>query len=231
MAKLQLIGLDADDTLWHHERHYQAAQSFFADVLRDHADAEHVEQRLLAAERRNLAHYGFGIKGFTLSMIETAIEVTDGKVSTAALKQILDAGRDMLFHPMELLPGVEDALAGLHPHYHLVLITKGDLMDQEGKLARSGLGDWFHGVEVVSDKTPEVYTRIFRRHGAAPEHAMMVGNSIKSDILPALAAGAYAVHIPHELSWVLDRAETPKNAARFFTIETMAALPGLIASL
>jgi putative hydrolase of the HAD superfamily len=228
MAKLQLIGLDADDTLWHHERHYQATQTFFADVLRDHADAEHIEQRLLAAEKKNLSTYGFGIKGFTLSMIETAIEITDGKVSAATLKSILDVGRDMLFHPMELLPGVEDTLKSLHPDYHLVLITKGDLFDQENKLARSYLGDFFHGVEVVSDKTAEAYTKIFRRHGASPEHAMMVGNSLKSDILPALAAGAYAVHVPHELSWVLDRADVPKDDQRFFTIPTMAALPYLI---
>jgi putative hydrolase of the HAD superfamily len=228
MAKLQLIGLDADDTLWHHERHYQATQTFFTDVLRDHADAEHIEQRLLAAEKKNLSTYGFGIKGFTLSMIETAIEITDGKVSTATLKSILDAGRDMLHHPMELLPGVEETLRVLHPNYHLVLITKGDLFDQENKLARSGLGDYFHGVEVVSDKTAEVYSKTFRRHGASPEHAVMVGNSIKSDILPALAAGAHAVHIPHELSWVLDRAEAPTSSARFHTIPTMAELQPLI---
>ena len=231
MGKPQLIGLDADDTLWHHERHYQATQSFFADMLKDHAEAEHVEERLLAAEKRNLAAYGFGIKGFTLSMLETAIEVTDGKVTTATLKSILNAGREMLFHPMELLPAVEEALKQLHPDYHLVLITKGDLMDQENKLARSGLGDFFHGVEVVSDKTAEVYTKTFHRHGVSPEHAVMVGNSIKSDILPALAAGAYAVHIPHELSWVLDRAQAPADTSRFFTIQTMAELPPLLARL
>ena len=224
---LQLIGLDADDTLWHHERHYQATQSLFADLLKDHGDAHHIEARLLEAERRNLAAYGFGIKGFTLSMLETAIEVTEGKVSTAILKQILDAGRDMLFHPMELLPGVEEALKVLHPQYRLVLITKGDLMDQEGKLARSGLGDWFHGVEVVSDKTAEIYAKAFLRHGSAADRSVMVGNSIKSDILPALAAGAHAVHIPHELSWVLDRAEAPQNDGRFFTIASMADLPAL----
>ncbi len=231
MAGLQVIGLDADDTLWHHERHYQATQSLFSDLLKDHVDPHHVEERLLAAERRNLAAYGFGIKGFTLSMLETAIEVTSGKVATATLKKILDAGRDMLFHPMELLPGVEQALVALHPHYRLVLITKGDLMDQEGKLARSGLGDWFHGVEVVSDKTPEIYTKVFLRHGAVPDHAVMVGNSIKSDILPALAAGAYAVHVPHELSWILDRAEAPAKSERFFTIKTLAELPSILQGL
>lgn len=231
MARLQLIGLDADDTLWHHERHYQATQTLFADLLRNHADTEHIEQRLLAAERRNLAVYGFGIKGFTLSMIETAIEVSGGTLPAATVKRILDAGREMLFHPLELLPGVEEALAKLHPRYHLVLITKGDLMDQEGKLARSGLGDWFHGVEIVSDKTAEAYARIFRRQGAAPEHAVMVGNSLKSDILPALAAGAYAVHVPHELNWALDHAEAPRNTPRLFNIATMAQLPPLLEQL
>jgi putative hydrolase of the HAD superfamily len=227
----KLIGFDADDTLWQHERHYQATQTFFAEVLRDHADAEHIESRLVAAEKRNLATYGYGIKGFTLSMIETAMEVTEGKVSTAALKSILDAGRDMLQHPMELLPDVEETLKALHPHYHIVLITKGDLFDQENKLARSGLGDYFHDVEIVSDKTADVYKKTFHRHGASPTEAVMVGNSIKSDIIPALAAGASAVLIPHELSWVLDRAHAPTGTGRFHTIPSMAGLPPLIANL
>ncbi len=162
---IKLIGFDADDTLWQNEQFFKFTQNRFAEMLGDYAAQDHIAEKLLAAESRNLAFYGFGIKGFTLSMIETAISVTDGKVEATVIAEILAAGREMLHHPVELLPHVEDTLENLAGQYRLLLITKGDLFDQERKLAQSGLGDFFDGVEIVSTKTTETYARIFRAYG------------------------------------------------------------------
>lgn len=229
MSRITTIGFDADDTLWQNEQFYRFTEQRFTDLLAEHGSHEVISARLLAAERRNLNFYGFGIKGFTLSMIETALEVTAGTVSPAVIKAILDNGREMLHHPVELLPDVAETLATLAPHYRLLLITKGDLFDQERKLAQSGLGDLFHGVEIVSGKDAATYGRIFRRHGEGPEHAVMVGNSMKSDIVPALAAGAFAVHVPHALTWVLEHEEKPAQHPRFHEIVRLAELPDLVA--
>jgi len=228
MADLTTIGFDADDTLWQNESFFQGAHTRFAGLLADAAPPYHLMQRLEAAERRNIGHYGFGVKGFTLSMIETAIEVTEGRVTAAVIGEILAAGRDMLAHPVELLPHAHATVEALARDYRVILITKGDLLHQESKLAQSGLGDLFHGVEIVSDKTPAVYTRIFARHGPGADHAMMVGNSLKSDILPALAAGAIGVHVPHDLNWTLDLADPPPADARFFTIPDLSHLADLV---
>lgn len=231
MSPVTTLGFDADDTLWQNEQFYRFTEKRFTDLLADHGAHEEISARLLEAERRNLNFYGFGIKGFTLSMIETAIEVTGGKASPAVIKAILDCGREMLHHPVELLPDVAETLAALAPHYRLVLITKGDLFDQERKLAQSGLGDLFDGVEIVSGKDAATYGRIFRQHGEGPDRALMVGNSMKSDILPALAAGAFAVHVPHDLTWVLEHAEAPVNHARFHHLDRLAGLPVLLDEL
>lgn len=188
-----------------------------------------LHDRLLAAERRNLGHYGFGVKGFTLSMIETAIEVTDGTVSNHVIAELLAAGRDMLAHPIDLLPGVADTIAALSGQAELVVITKGDLRDQERKLAQSGLGDYFDAVEIVSDKTPETYAKTFARHGR--KNAMMVGNSLKSDVIPALDAGFWGTHIPHDLTWALEHAATPSHHPRFRQIENLTQLHGLLTSI
>jgi putative hydrolase of the HAD superfamily len=227
MTKLTTIGLDADDTLWHNEKHFHFTQGIFADLLKDHVAPDHLADRLLQAEKKNLAFYGFGIKGFTLSMIETAIDVTDGKVSSQTLKTILDAGRDMLHHPVELLPHVAETLEALSAHYKLVLITKGDLFDQERKVAASGLGDFFAGIEIVSDKQPTTYGRIFSQFGSGPEASLMAGNSLKSDVIPALHAGAFGVHVPHEFAWAHEHADPPDHP-RFRMIEEMRQLPTLI---
>jgi len=228
MPPLTTIGFDADDTLWQNESFFQITQARFAELLADAASPDHLMQRLDAAERRNLAHYGFGVKGFTLSMIETAIEVTEGRVAAQVIGEILAAGREMLNHSIDLLPHAREAVAALAGDYKVILITKGDLLHQESKLARSGLGDLFHGVEIVSDKTPEIYARIFARHGQGAERSMMVGNSLKSDILPALAAGATGVHVPHQLNWSLDLADPPQADARFFSIPDLSHLPDLV---
>ena len=224
------IGFDADDTLWHNETFFRLTQQRFVELLSD-SDPLHLTKRLEAAERRNLGRYGFGIKGFILSMIETAIEVTEGRVAAPVIAEILAAGRDMLSHPVDLLPHAQDTVATLAAHHRVVLITKGDLLDQERKLAQSGLGDLFHGVEIVSDKTPAIYQTAFARHGAGPAQAAMVGNSLKSDVLPALAVGAWGIYVPHDLIWSYEKAEPPIDAARFRAISDLAALPALIAEL
>ena len=225
------IGFDADDTLWQNESFFRLTQERFAALLADHAESDHLMDRLLAAERRNLAHYGFGIKAFTLSMIETAIEVTDGRVPASAIGEILAEGREMLRHPVHLLDGAEDAVRALAGSHTLVLITKGDLLDQERKLAESGLRDLFDGVEIVSDKTPATYHRAFARHGDGPDRALMVGNSMKSDVIPAIEAGAWGVFCPSEIEWALERAEAPEDAPRFRRIANLAELPGLVAAI
>ncbi|WP_206454653.1 HAD family hydrolase [Aurantimonas marina] len=228
---LTTIGFDADDTLWHNERFFQLTEARFREMLADHAEGAVVSSRLLEAERRNLGHYGFGIKGFVLSMIETALDVTGDAASPAIMREILDAGREMLEHPVETLPEAEETLEALAGRYRLVLITKGDLFDQERKLAASGLGDFFDAVEIVSNKSAATYERIFARHGDGPTRAMMIGNSLKSDVLPALAAGCYGVHVPHDLIWAMEHAEAPADEPRFRRIERLGEVPGLIGGL
>ncbi|PHP66434.1 HAD family hydrolase [Zhengella mangrovi] len=231
MAPLALIGFDADDTLWHNERFFRMTQERFAAILAGDASPDHLAERLLEAERRNLRRYGYGIKGFTLSMIETALDVTGDAVSGTKIRRILDAARDMHDHPVEPLPHVHDTLSRLSSRFRLVLITKGDLFDQERKLAASGMGDFFHAVEIVSEKTANTYQEVFSRHGSGPEQAMMVGNSLKSDVLPALKAGSWGVHVPHELTWELEHAPAPVDAPRFREIEHLGDLPGLIEAI
>jgi putative hydrolase of the HAD superfamily len=225
------IGFDADDTLWQNEAFFRLTQDHIATLLADYAAPDHLHDRLLAAERRNLGHYGYGVKGFTLSMIETAIEVTDGRVPAAVIAEIIAAGREMLAHPIDLLPHAAATVTALASEFRVLLITKGDLLDQERKLAQSGLGDLFHGVEIVSDKTPATYTAIFTRHGDGPARALMVGNSLKSDVLPVIAAGGHGVHIPHALTWALEVADPPQGHARFHAIENLGELPYLVGQL
>ena len=229
-ANLQTIGFDADDTLWHNERFFKLTQERFADLLKDHAQPDHLDERLLAAERRNIGHYGFGVKGFVLSMIETAIEVTEGRVPGSVIGEILTAGQDMLAHPIELLPHAQEAVAALAGGHHLVLITKGDLLHQERKLAQSGLGELFDAVEIVSDKDRRTYARIFDRSPGGPAAAMMVGNSMKSDVIPAIEAGGWGVFVPHDLAWSLEHAEPPEHP-RYHTLQDLGALPALVAAL
>ncbi|MBI2253777.1 MAG: HAD-IA family hydrolase [Proteobacteria bacterium] len=228
---LTTIGFDADDTLWQNEQFFRLTEHRFAALLADHAPPETISSHLLEVERRNLQFYGYGIKGFTLSMIETALTLTGGKVPTTAIAEILSAGREMLTHPVETLPHVRDTLERLHGAYRLVLITKGDLFDQERKLAQSGLGDFFTAVEIVSEKSATTYRNIFARHGDGAERAMMIGNSLKSDIVPAIAAGSWAIHIPHELTWALEHSEAPTDAQRFRQLDHLGQLHALISEI
>ncbi len=230
-ANLTTIAFDADDTLWQNEQFYRMTQDRFTSLLADYADPDHLASRLLEAERKNLGHYGFGIKGFTLSMIETAIETTEDRVPAAVIREILEAGRDMLSHPIELLPHAKTTLESLADSFQIVLITKGDLFDQERKLAQSGLGDLFDAVEIVSEKTAPTYERVFREHGDGSDRSMMVGNSLRSDILPALEAECWGVYIPHELTWVDEHADVPVDQPRFRQLAHLGELEGLVRPL
>lgn len=231
LAALTAIGFDADDTLWQNETFFRMTEQRFTELLSEHGDHHVISARLLEAERRNLAFYGYGVKGFTLSMIETAVEVTKGQVPASVIAEILSFGRQMLQNPVETLPGVHDTLDALAGKYRIILITKGDLFDQERKLAQSGLGDYFDAVEIVSEKTSATYERIFTRHADGAARAMMVGNSLKSDVVPAIAAGAHGVYVPHELTWVLEHEEAPAQEPRFHRIDTLGHLPPLIAQI
>ncbi|NNL18762.1 MAG: HAD family hydrolase [Boseongicola sp.] len=228
---LLTLCFDADDTLWHNERFFQMTQAHFATLLADYVESDHLAEQLLAAERRNLGRYGFGIKGFVLSMIETALDVTNNTVPGHVIAQIIAAGHDMLAHPIELLPGVEETIAELAPKYRLVLITKGDLLDQERKIAQSGLGEVFDGVEIVSDKTKSAYAEIFTRYDTPPNKTLMAGNSMKSDVLPAIDAGAWGVWVPHGVTWEIEAADPPEDQSRFHEARAFAQLPKIISDI
>jgi putative hydrolase of the HAD superfamily len=228
---LTTVAFDADDTLWHNERFFQNTQAHFVELLADHAEPHHLAERLLAAEKRNIGQYGYGIKGFVLSMIETAIEVTDQQVPARVISQLLDAGREMLAHPIELLPHAEEAVQAVAETHRVLLITKGDLMDQERKLAQSGLGDLFDGVEIVSEKTATSYAEIFARHGEGAERGLMVGNSMRSDVVPMIRAGGWGVHVPHDLAWDIEHADPPKDAPRYRALDDLGGLAWLVAQI
>lgn len=226
-----LIGLDADDTLWHCETVFRLTHERFRALLADHAAPDAIDAHLHRVEQRNIPLYGYGAKGFTFSMLETALELSDHRVPGHIIGEILAAGREILAHPVDPLPGARDALEALAADARLILITKGDLFHQEQKLAASGLGDLFHGVEIVSEKTIDTYARAFARHGGRADDAVMAGNSVRSDILPALAAGAHAALIPYPLVWAHEAADAPADHPRFRELAAIADLPGWVESL
>jgi putative hydrolase of the HAD superfamily len=225
---IRLICLDADDTLWDHENFFQEAARLYGELLTPFAAPSASAERLAAVEDRNLSLYGYGVKGFVISMMEAALEVAGENLNAAMVGKILEIGRDLMRHPIKLLDGVAGALGPLAERAPLALVTKGDLFHQEMKLSASGLGDRFSGIEIVSEKTAEVYARIFQRHGAEPEEAVMAGNSLRSDIWPALAAGAWAAHIPHEFEWARERADDPAGHPRFQRLASLAELPAWV---
>lgn len=222
---ISLICLDADDTLWHNMRHFNVAEGALFAMLRPFADAHVARETLNACEARNLKLYGYGAKGFTLSMIETAVELAGESLSRDLVARILKAGQELLAHPVELFEGVEETLEALSERGRLVLVTKGDLLHQEAKLAASGLGDRFSGIEIVSDKKADTFRRLFATYDVPPEHAVMAGDSMRSDILPALEAGAWAAFIPQEGAWSHEQGKTPEAHPRFRQLETLADLP------
>lgn len=225
---IKLICLDADDTLWHNMRHFNATEEALVAMLQPFADADIARDTLNACEGRNLKLYGYGAKGFTLSMIETAAELAGDQISKSMIEDILAAGRALLAHPVDLFDDVADTLDALAHRGRLVLVTKGDLLHQESKLAASGLGDLFSGIEIVSDKTENTFRRVFGQYDVAPHEAIMAGDSLRSDIRPALEAGAWAAYIPQEGAWVHEIADTPADHPRFRQIDRLAELPALI---
>lgn len=198
---IDIIAFDADDTLWHTESLYTMTQERFARLLSAYRDSESIHQDLHETEKRNLKLFGYGIKGFTLSMIETAIEITDGQICGEDIQTILDYSKEMLQAPVKPLDHVKEVLEELANSYPLLLISKGDLFDQETKLARSGLADYFQTVEIVSEKTPATYENVLLKNDIRVDQFLMVGNSMRSDILPVLALGGQAVYIPYHTTW------------------------------
>ncbi|HEY1794348.1 MAG TPA: HAD family hydrolase [Opitutaceae bacterium] len=226
------IGFDADDTLWHNENIFEKVHERYFALLAKHHDRGAVEKALFATEMRNLQLYGYGIKGFMLSSIETAIELTKGKVGAGEIQEILRAGREMLDHPVDLLDGAREAVEALALSHNLLLITKGDLRDQERKLAKSGIAPLFRAVEIVSEKDEGTYRRILARHGIAPSAFVMVGNSVKSDILPVLALGGSGIHIPYRITWGHEEAQAPAGPAdRLLRAASIRELPAIVAAL
>lgn len=221
---IDLICLDADDTLWHNMRHFEATYEALVRMLEPFADAGITRAAMEACEIRNLELYGYGAKAFTLSMIETALELGGDDVPATVVRDILEAGKALHAHPVELLDGIEETLGALADRAPLVLVTKGDLFHQEAKLAASGLGELFSGIEIVSDKKPATFARIFERFGVGPDRALMAGDSMRSDIIPALEAGAWAAYIPQPLAWSHEQRPAPADHPRFVELPSLAAL-------
>jgi putative hydrolase of the HAD superfamily len=229
---IALIGFDGDDTLWHNETIFSMSQERFVEMLTPYVDPAALHDRLLATERENVQLFGYGIKGFTLSMIETAIEVTDGRVTAREIMALLDLGKGMLGHPTELLDGARAAIEAASTIAPVVLITKGDLFDQESKLARSGLGELFDAIEIVSEKDDARYQRVLREHGVDAASFVMVGNSMKSDIVPVVRIGGRAVHVPYHVTWALEEvAEADVPADGWCRIDHLDELPARLTTL
>jgi putative hydrolase of the HAD superfamily len=217
-SAIRYLALDADDTLWMNEPIFTKTQDACKAIVQPFiADDVALDAKLYEYEKKNLALFGYGIKGFTLSMIETVIELSAGKVSGAAIQQIIELGKDMLQHPVHLLETVEKSVKKLSEHFVLMVITKGDLFDQENKLARSGIADYFQLVEIVSEKNESTYRSLLERHNISPSEFCMVGNSLKSDILPVLQVGAQAVHIPYHTTWELEKITDHELAGYTYT--------------
>jgi putative hydrolase of the HAD superfamily len=227
-----IIAFDADDTLWHNEPLYRGTQRQVLDILAHYHDRGWIERRMYETEVRNLEHYGYGIKGFTLSMIETAIELTEGRISGAEIGRIIELTREMFKAPVELLDGVVETIAALAAAHDLMLITKGDLFEQQAKIARSGLAEHFRKVEIVPVKVKETYQSIAARHNIDPRRFLMIGNSMRSDILPVIEMGGRAVYIPYESTWEHENVPDEELAGReFFQIAHILQLPDLIDEL
>jgi putative hydrolase of the HAD superfamily len=229
---IKVLAFDGDDTLWHNEGRFQLTQTALRDLLRRHAPDADIDRRLFDIEMKNLSLYGYGIKAFTLSMLETAIQVTERRIPAEDLEVILGWGKRMLSEPTELLDGVRDALIDMRGRYSLLLITKGDLFDQESKLARSGLAEMFSGVEILSDKNVSSYRSVLERRAIDPQEFVMVGNSLRSDIAPVVALGATGVHIPYQVTWGHEEvAEDSLPASGWYRLGTISELAGLLDSI
>ena len=231
---ISLVGFDADDTLWHSEIHFRAAHAEFERILAPYLDLADsaLHDRLLANEQVNIRLFGYGAKGMTLSMLETAIAMTEARISARDLARLLDLGKEVLRHPVELLPDVRSAVETVAASHDIVLITKGDLFHQEAKIAESGLADLFTRIEIVSEKDPAAYARVIAECGGAPERFAMIGNSLRSDIEPVLALGGWGVHMPYPVTWALEMVhEVADDDPRVQRIDGPAQIPQAIARI
>lgn len=226
-----VIGFDADDTLWHNETLFSLTQAKFQQLLEPYRRDTWTGQELFETEIRNLNYFGYGIKGFTISMIETAIKMTDGQIAARDIQQIVDFSKEMLSTPVQLIERAADVVRTLAQAHTLMLITKGDLFDQESKIAQSGLAEHFAHIEIVRDKTSEVYQALLAKHKIAPERFVMVGNSVKSDILPVVEIGSRAIHIPYHITWEHETITPHEEHASYVEMEHIGELPAWIAQL
>lgn len=221
LENIQTIAFDADDTLWINEPYFQEAEQQFCTLLKEYLPPETIAQVLFTTEMNNLSRYGYGIKGFVLCMIETIVEVSKGKAPLSLIRKTLELGHELIEKPVELLPGVEATLNALQAGYRLVIATKGDLLDQERKLRQSGLLEYFHHAEIMSDKQEENYRQLLRQLSCSPEHFLMIGNSMKSDVLPVLNAGGFAAHVPYSVTWSHEQHTASPDHEKFLSLVSL----------
>jgi putative hydrolase of the HAD superfamily len=221
MKNVKIIAFDADDTLWHNEPYFDEAQERFCKLFQDFASSQEILGMILNHQVKNLPIYGFGIKAFTLSMIETALKITDNNISGKGIEQIITIGKDLLQKPVELMPKVENVLQELHGNYKLVMATKGDLKDQHRKLHDSGIGHYFHHIEVLSDKTELDYEKMLGRLDCSSEDFLMIGNSLKSDILPIINLGGFGIHVPYKTTWEYEKIDFEIEHENFLALNNI----------
>lgn len=225
---IKVIAFDADDTLWVNEPYFRQSEEAFCTLLEEYLPRHELERELLKIEIGNLGLYGYGIKGFILSMIETAMTVTNNMISAKTIGEIIELGKQMLNQPIELLDGVEDVLKTLKGQYRLVVATKGDLLDQERKLRKSNLINYFHHVEVMSEKDDANYLKLIKHLDIRPSELLMVGNSLKSDVLPVLNVGGYAVHVPYHITWAHEEIEQSIDSGMFRSVVCIKDILGFL---
>lgn len=231
--EIRLVGFDGDDTLWRSEDYYHAAQADFERILQAYVDLcdTRTHERLYAVEMRNLALFGYGAKSMTLSMVEAAVEITDGRISATDLHRVVMLGKELLRHPVELLPGIREAVQAIAAEHEIVLITKGDLFHQENKVKQSGLADLFHRIEIVSEKDAATYARVLAEFDLPASRFAMIGNSLRSDIAPVLELGGWGVHMPYHVTWAHENdAQVADDAPRLRRVTAPHELPAAVAS-
>ncbi len=223
-AAIKVVGFDADDTLWVNENYFRETEEKFASLLDAYETKNKIDQELFKMEMKNLPVYGYGIKGFVLSMIESALELSNDKIPQKVIGEIIHFGKEMIQRPVELLPGVEEVLQKLRQNYRLIVLTKGDLLDQERKLQRSDLLSYFNHVEVLSDKKESNYRNLLQHLGIDVKEFLMIGNSLKSDVLPLLNIGAHAVHVPFHTTWQHEQVMVEDEDVKFLTLNNLTAI-------
>jgi putative hydrolase of the HAD superfamily len=228
IKNIKIIGFDADDTLWINEPLYQETEKQFCGILKPYFASEEITKELFKTEMQNLELYGYGAKGFMLSMIETALRVSENKIAVTEINQILELGKNLLNAPIVLLDNVEMVLLKLQQKYKLILATKGDLLDQERKLRKSGLTEYFHHIEIMSDKHENNYKKLIGRLDILPEDFVMIGNSVKSDILPVINVGAKAIHVPFEVTWQHETHHEDTDKDKFITVNNLSEVLNIL---